>query len=155
LRSGGVHNLSRLTEASFDNRISKVNSKYERMRDPVKMEAMLSRAEQKTVYNLETPIPKNPFQRALDQYGYTKHNPELDHNLGDLRAKISPYRPDRCVFGFERALPREYRNSIYSANDGIRESEVVDKDRSLQGIEMLSTTKHDARPLHFRYEKEV
>ncbi len=119
------------------------------------MESMLSRSEQKTLLSLEVQLPKNPLQKALDQYGYTKHNTELDFNVQDLKAKISPHRPDRCVIGFERVLPRDYRNSIYSVNRNIAESAVVDKEKSLLGIERLSTTRHDARPLQFKYEQEV
>lgn len=32
---------------------------------------------------------------------------------------------------------------------------VCDKDQSLLGIEKLSTTRHDAKPLLFKYEKEL
>jgi hypothetical protein len=40
-------------------------------------------------------------------------------------------------------------------NRNIAESAVVDKEKSLLGIERLSTTRHDARPLQFKYEQEV
>ena len=151
---GSSNNISQFSQFSTE-QFSKVNSKYERAKEPVNMGSMLSRDEQKTLLSLEVQLPKNPLQKALDQYGYIKHNPELDFNVQELKAKISPHRADRCVIGFDRVLPREYRNSIYSVNRNIAESAVVDKDKSLMGIERLSTTRHDARPMQFKYEQEV
>lgn len=109
----GTTSISQFTNTSTE-RFSKVNSKYERLREPVNMLNMLSRDEQKTYFSLETQLPKNPQQKALDQFGYTKHNPELDHNIQELKEKISPHRADKCVIGFDRVLPRDYRKSIYS-----------------------------------------
>jgi hypothetical protein len=51
---------SLFSESSHDN-FSKVNSKYQRLKEPVNMEQMLSRIDQKTLLSLETPLPKNPF----------------------------------------------------------------------------------------------
>lgn len=61
----GGTSISQFTNTSTE-RFSKVNSKYERPREPVNMINMLSREDQKTYYSLETQLPKNPQQKALD-----------------------------------------------------------------------------------------
>jgi hypothetical protein len=122
-----------LTADSTYDMFSKVDSKYKRELDPVKIEKMLSREDHKTLYSLEQQMPKNPFQRALDRYGYVLDSTEKDINIPEVRNKMSPKRPDRCIIGFESILPRQYRQSIYSQNDGIKESFIVDKEKALIG----------------------
>ena len=133
---------------------SKVNAKFSREPEPVAMNAMLSREEHKTLYAIKPKPPRDPVTYALKQFGYSQHTTDSDFNLVDLHDKILSKRQDRCIFGFDKFLPRKYRQSIYSGNDGIQESCVVDKNKSYSGKDNF-TFNHDARPLHFRYEKSV
>jgi hypothetical protein len=59
---GGTSQFSEIAHDSF----TWVNSKYGRQKEPVNMDSMLSRAEQKPYLSLETPIPTNPIHRALE-----------------------------------------------------------------------------------------
>ncbi len=93
---------------------SKVDSKFKRELDPVKIERMLSRDDHKTLYGLDQHLPKQPFHRTLERYGYVADSTEKEINIPEVKAKLSPKRPDRCILGFENILPRKYRQSIYS-----------------------------------------
>ena len=79
---------------------------------------------------------------------------EKDIDIHEVRARVSPKRPDRCILDFESTLPRKYRQSIYSQNEGIQESCMVDKDRALQGRD-LQTFWQEPRPMHFKYDKAI
>ena len=80
---------------------------------------------------------------------------EKEVNIPEVRNRLSPKRPDRCIFGFENFLPRQYRQSIYSQNDGIQESCIVNKEKALIGRDTTSGFKVDPRPLYFSYDKPV
>lgn len=134
---------------------SKVDAKYNRLKETVQMENMLSRGEHKSIFNLEPQIPKIPIQRALDQFGYTHQTTtEKELDIHEVHNKVIHKRPDKCIFGFEKILPRKHRQSIYAQNDGIHDSCVVDPFKVMSGRDNL-TFLHDPKPMHFRYEKPV
>jgi hypothetical protein len=151
--SGAITSKSNQSTESYD-MFSKVDAKFSRETEPVKMSGMLSREEHKTLYALEPKPQRNPIKHALDQFGYAHYRTDRDFNIPDLHQKILAKREDKSIFGFEKFLPRQYRQSIYSQNDGIEDSCIVDKEKSYAGRDNF-TFIHDAKPLQFKYEKEV
>jgi hypothetical protein len=98
--SSGFSSISKNTQLGAYDMFAKVNSKYGRVQEPVKMENMLSREEQKTHLSLDPPAAKIQAQKALEQFGYLKHTTENYYNATDVRAKLSPNRVDKCIIGF-------------------------------------------------------
>jgi|LauGreDrversion4_2_1035121.scaffolds.fasta_scaffold960503_1 hypothetical protein len=88
---------------------SKVDAKFNRELEPVAMNNMLSREEHKTLYALEPKPPRNPIKHALDQFGYAHYRTDRDFNIPDLHNKVLSKRDDKCIFGFEKILPRKHR----------------------------------------------
>ena len=63
--TGGLTTKSNWSTDSYD-MFSKIDAKFNRETEPVKMDAMLSREEHKTLYALEPKPPRNPIKHALD-----------------------------------------------------------------------------------------
>lgn len=64
--SSGFSSISKNTQLGAYDMFAKVNSKYGRVQEPVKMENMLSREEQKTHLSLDPPAAKIQAQKALE-----------------------------------------------------------------------------------------